>query len=1225
MKIHKLRFGNLNSLVGEWEIDFNDKAFQANSIFAITGPTGSGKTTILDAICLALYGMTPRLSRINQSTNEIMSRQSGNCFAELLFETHQGTFRAHWSQRRAKDKANGNLQVYKHEVSDALKGQVLESKASQVPELIKEISGMDFEQFTRSILLAQGDFAAFLQASPDERAPILEQITGTGIYTRISQKVHERTREEKKRLDELTMQEAVIQVLSEEEETGLVQQIKLQIEEKNAEDKRQVALDQGIKCLDGISALEEELAFLDSAWEDFQQRKGAFEPQRQRLELGGKALLLDGPYAVLSGLREQQQNEIKRLEDLQEQIPEQSRIRGNAWREVEELAVQVGKLKEQQRNELAKIKKVRELDLQLRQGAASIKQCQAEMEAFKQKVQQIQKEMEQAQKQLEQHQEDLEECQDYLVKKQADQSLLSNFTGIDKTLLGLLNRAAQLDRAKSEVKEAEKLRLVAKKSYQDQEDRYEELKKYLKSREEEWENLKQAIKSLKGELDYPAWLLELQDRRERQTLLEKIQLLIKQRDDSLQKQALWTQAENLRQEKQAQLAEEIPHWRLQCNHYEQDGERLQTQIQLLSRIRDLETERQYLQDGQPCPLCGSIHHPYAQGQIPHLDQSERELGQVRKALKQAQKELSTRELEHGRVLTEMNHITQALQEEKANYLGLDQQYRENIAKLKLRLPKADEASFIQNLLEELKISIAELKGTIAQIEEKLRKEKELKTSWETIKAAVLARERLCQQSHSELALAMHREDELGKKAEGIQNELDALQQEVMQELAPYGIEQLQMQEVNLIREQLQQRQAAWIQHQKRKEQVEQGIGLLDQEIRQQAKQLKASLEEQAYLGRKLEASEEIQNHIEQNRLDLYGEEDPDVEERRIQDQLTASENELNRAKEDFIAIDSHLKQMQEQMEELRASTGKREPVLAEEEKEFRQSMALSGFINEDEYLQARLPEGEQKELAQQAGALSREETELETRCHDKKKAWEAEKEKNLSEASREELEGELIQSKQKVEKLNKGIIESQLNLENNLINQAKLAKLKEQLEKHRKEYHRWELLNQLIGSHDGKRYRNFAQGVTFDLMAAYANRQLCKMSDRYLLIRDSKQSLALNVIDNYQAGEIRSTKNLSGGESFLVSLALALGLSQMASQNVRVDSLFLDEGFGALDDEALDTALNTLAGLEQEGKMIGVISHVPALKERISTQIQVIPQSGGCSILQGPGCRLITP
>ena len=128
------------------------------------------------------------------------------------------------------------------------------------------------------------------------------------------------------------------------------------------------------------------------------------------------------------------------------------------------------------------------------------------------------------------------------------------------------------------------------------------------------------------------------------------------------------------------------------------------------------------------------------------------------------------------------------------------------------------------------------------------------------------------------------------------------------------------------------------------------------------------------------------------------------------------------------------------------------------------------------------------------------------------------------------------------------------------------------------------------------------------------------MSDRYLLVRDAGKPLELSVIDNWQAGEIRSVKNLSGGESFMVSLSLALGLSRMASRKVRVDSLFLDEGFATLDEESLETALETLAGLHQDGKLIGIISHVAALKERVDTQINVIKVSGGRSRLSGPGC-----
>ena len=197
----------------------------------------------------------------------------------------------------------------------------------------------------------------------------------------------------------------------------------------------------------------------------------------------------------------------------------------------------------------------------------------------------------------------------------------------------------------------------------------------------------------------------------------------------------------------------------------------------------------------------------------------------------------------------------------------------------------------------------------------------------------------------------------------------------------------------------------------------------------------------------------------------------------------------------------------------------------------------------------------------------------------------------------------------------------QQTLNDNEAKKQQFGAQQQAIEAQQRELDRWEQLHALIGSSDGKKFRNFAQGLTFELMVSHANRQLQKMSDRYLLVRDTEQPLELNVIDNYQAGEVRSTKNLSGGESFLISLALALGLSGMASRNVRVDSLFLDEGFGTLDEEALETALDTLSGLQQEGKLIGVISHVQALKERISTRIEVQPLSGGRSRIDGPGCR----
>ncbi|WP_286954682.1 SbcC/MukB-like Walker B domain-containing protein, partial [Aminobacterium sp. UBA5277] len=228
--------------------------------------------------------------------------------------------------------------------------------------------------------------------------------------------------------------------------------------------------------------------------------------------------------------------------------------------------------------------------------------------------------------------------------------------------------------------------------------------------------------------------------------------------------------------------------------------------------------------------------------------------------------------------------------------------------------------------------------------------------------------------------------------------------------------------------------------------------------------------------------------------------------------------------------------------------------------------------------------------------------------------------KKVTDEGREELEPQFREWEEKLRLLRDVIAGLKQQLALNSQAKERMKEKQGAIEEQKKKCNRWAKLHSLIGSSDGKKYRNFAQGQTFKLMVSHANRQLAKMTDRYLLIQNEEQPLELDVIDNYQAGEVRSTKNLSGGETFIVSLNLALGLSKMASQKVRVDSLFLDEGFGTLDEDALETALETLAGLQQEGKLIGVISHVSALRERISTQIEVEPVSGGKSRLTGPGC-----
>ncbi|PCK08283.1 MAG: hypothetical protein COA42_09855, partial [Alteromonadaceae bacterium] len=321
MRIQHIRFKNLNSLVGEWTIDLDHPAFSNDGIFAITGATGAGKTTILDAICLALYGRTPRLPKINKSANDIMSRQTGECFAEVVFSNHSGQYRCTWSQRRARGKVEGELQSPKHEIAEAVGGKTLEEKIQRTGKLIEKITGMDFNRFTRSMLLAQGGFAAFLQASPDDRSDILEQITGTEIYSEISKRVHSMRQQEQQKLDTLKASLDGVQLLTPEQEKNL----QAEREQKNhveIELNRDINDTQkNLSLRNTMLTLEQEQQAILQQTQNLESQLQTFAPQQQRLDQDARALTLAGEYAQLNALRQAQQKDQHAHTQNQHELP----------------------------------------------------------------------------------------------------------------------------------------------------------------------------------------------------------------------------------------------------------------------------------------------------------------------------------------------------------------------------------------------------------------------------------------------------------------------------------------------------------------------------------------------------------------------------------------------------------------------------------------------------------------------------------------------------------------------------------------------------------------------------------------------------------------------------------------------------------------------------------------------------------------------------------------
>jgi exonuclease SbcC len=454
----------------------------------------------------------------------------------------------------------------------------------------------------------------------------------------------------------------------------------------------------------------------------------------------------------------------------------------------------------------------------------------------------------------------------------------------------------------------------------------------------------------------------------------------------------------------------------------------------------------------------------------------------------------------------------------------------------------------------------------------------------------------------------------------LRSEFEELTQSVAEKLQPLGITELVASEVTSIRTLLASRLNTWQEQTTRKTDIEKRIDSIDSEV----KRLEAvnSTQEKALETKKKRLDDLKQQYTNglDERKTLYGDTKPDEEEIRLTTEVDHAEAAEKRHRDLHYNLQQKLTTAKSHVESRKKRIAQRTPELEETEKSFLQALYSSSFTDEHSFKEARLSYEERESLSKRARELDTEETELNTKLKDRKNRLDIEQAKKLSATSYDDLQEQASTYEDSLKKVRDEISTCKYTLHRNKEAKERLKDKQESIEAQTRLCARWSNLHDLIGSADGKKYRTFAQGLTFELMVGHANRQLEKMTDRYLLIRDDSQPLELNVVDNYQAGEIRSTRNLSGGESFIVSLTLALGLSQMASKKVRVDSLFLDEGFGTLDEETLETALESLSALQQEGKLIGIISHVSALKERISTQISITPLSGGRSMLSGPGC-----
>jgi exonuclease SbcC len=437
MKILELRFQNLNSLYGEWCIDFTDPEYAANGIFALTGPTGAGKSTILDAVCLALYGTTPRLGKITKSSNEIMSRQTGQCSAEVTFVSQAGRFCCHWSQHRARKKPGGRLADPKHEISDALTGKPIETKKSLVPGVVEAKTGMDFERFTRSILLAQGGFDTFLKAGIEQKSKILEQITGTGIYSEISRRVHERLRDENDRLKVLQAETDGIVILDPEQEGECTRELTVKIESQTLLAGKVQQTGGAIAWLQSLERLRAELKVLEKETESQSKEEEAFKQNRERLAGAVRAAELDGEHATLASCRKQQSIDRKSLKAEEEKLP----LVKAAFEKQEKALRDTGKCAEEAKAEHGRMaplfRKVLGLDQLLLEKKKSIELGAAECKLDQQQIDSDVGNLENARQKAAKTGTEFELVLGYLELNRGDEWLVGGLAGVEVELQNL--------------------------------------------------------------------------------------------------------------------------------------------------------------------------------------------------------------------------------------------------------------------------------------------------------------------------------------------------------------------------------------------------------------------------------------------------------------------------------------------------------------------------------------------------------------------------------------------------------------------------------------------------------------------------------------------------------------------------------------------------------------------------------------------------------------------
>jgi exonuclease SbcC len=941
MKILSLRFKNINSLKGEWKIDFSQEPFASNGLFAITGATGAGKSSILDAICLALYHQTPRIDS-GQPADMVMTRHTGVCLSEVEFEADGKVYRAFWEVRRARGKADGKLQPAVVELAQGEK--ILADKINDKKDLIAELTGLDFARFTKSMLLAQGGFAAFLNADAGVRAELLEELTGTEIYGQISQKVYENYKDQKQKLDLLNAQNKSVELLDDEQLKQFAEQLKAIGKSVKSKDKQLNQVQSQLEQIKQYTNLKSNAQKAEQAYKNTQSNVGSHKVDLDKLKLAE-------PASKINALFQTAEQELNRLTE--------------------------------SKKKAAELNANHEKIIQKYHG-----QIQTISHYITQKSKQLKNEQQELLAKLS-NKFDVNDSEQFIARIHQENSELTQLERIFKSYHQLKNKLEQVDEQIIFHKKnaSEKLTLVKKLR-----------------------------------IDY----------RFKEGLIEKL------------------------------------------------DEKLKLEIQ----IQGLTKQREKLQKGQECPLCGSLEHPAIEVyQNIDASKSQEQLLEAKAEFETIKEQGEQARNQQIQARSECDSLTQR--------------------KIEIQEDLKESNDNWQHLTQDLTIDGS---GCLEIINNKLNDNK-LQLQW-----------------------------------------LDAF---------------------NLVMQEIHQLENHHVQFQDK---------------------LKAVSMQQSQSN---ELGKTIDNlPLALNQLDKTIAKIQQIKGQRVESKQTISEQKAISQQAQII---------------------------------WKEALQNSVFADVTVFQNALLPESGYIQLQQLNDQLNKDLLQAQTLKDQAQKQLQGFDTQSIKDCDAEIIKSQMQELKNAIAELNTKQGQIQQQLDNDKQQRAKQQKLLKNIQKQQQNYDVWSHLNSLIGSADGKKFRVYAQGLTLDYLIHLANLQLKQLHKRYQLQRKVDVALEIEVIDTWQADSLRDTKTLSGGESFLVSLALALALSDLVSHKTSIDSLFLDEGFGTLDAQTLDIALDALDNLNAKGKMIGIISHIDALKERIPVQIHIKKQSGlGFSRLDKKYCFPLT-